>query len=320
MDSYARALLSLSVFGLGCSALPSVDEDGARAVTVDEGASTQCILHTEAELATLVASDHGVALAVRAGDGVVITRLRGRGCELDPDGSAPVAAARLHDMDDAGNLYVAPTEAAAPGVLGTASEGHDAENTVARVSPSGVVSTVVHAGRGIWWFGVSPDAALVSITACGPTGLFSLSEDGLTPWADAPAGWDYAPSVLTSDALWSVDAGACVDGAASCSSPLVRTSAKGSAPVESVSVDFGAGPEPGRLVRCGDSVCSVHRSGFAQRDASGAVALRVTRAELGLEAAEELRGLASTSDGFYALTEGPSGTRVRFVSADDLAE
>ncbi|MBL8944085.1 MAG: hypothetical protein JNK45_13095, partial [Myxococcales bacterium] len=184
------------------------DDADADDDTDDASASeprSRCVVTTPGEVVAIAASDAGVAIAVVEGtDGdepLVIHRAHGADCALAWD-DAPLAAAAVLDFDDDGDVYLFPAETRDADVLSTLLPEFFAglDSTIARVDTDDAIAEVVSAGRGIWSFGVSPSGDALWMTACGPTGIFTLDDDELTPTMPPPSTlWQQQPSVLTDD-------------------------------------------------------------------------------------------------------------------------
>ena len=289
---------------------------GARAPTT----ARACEVEASGGVSAIRASEHGVAFAAASEDGLRVWRLRGSGCALSPDGTQPVAASALLDLDDEGNLYVFPAPSSDAGVLSTWLEDGGEGGVVERVDGSGHVAPVVHAGRGIWAFGVAPAGDTFWVSACGTTGIFSGEEPELEPALAPPDTlWGSMPSVLT-DAytFWSVGYGTSCPAEAtspSCGFALTRTTPEGSEELGATQMDFGDGHEQAVLARCGARVCGVFPGAVVLWDADGDLTQTVSLDDLGAEPGERILEASGNREGLYFLLEGPSGTRVMYLAA-----
>lgn len=269
--------------------------------------------------AAVVATETGVALAFATGPdaGLRVQRMRGEGCALSPEGDA-VAAGELLDADDLGNLYVFPSRSDAPEVVDTMLPGEYPGSMVARVDAHGNVMKLLPAGRGIWGFGVSPRGDALWVSACGPTGIFSIEGDTVTPsltppntlWEDGgvltDAGTLFSAGYATLDESGSGDA---ARGFA-----LVRTTGAGSTEIGSTLADFGAGEERATLSRCGAGVCGLFSDAVRIWDRDGAVVDTLHRATLGAADDEALVMASGNTSGVYVLLQSEASTRVVFVA------
>ena len=252
---------------------------------------------------------------------VHIQRARGVGCELSPDGTAPVSARRLRDVDDLGNLFVAPAEVSEPGFTSTALPDEAYGDTVAKVDTAGRVSAVLSAGRGIWDFGVSAAGGSLWVTACGPTGIFALGSDvpsQLTVALEPPDTlWEQMPSALTADhTFWSVGVRTTVSNeplTPASGYALVRTTPEGSRDVGTTLVDFGKGFEQATLARCGSRVCGLFAGAVIVWGSEGEVLDTITASDLGALPSEHIAQVSGNQHGLYFTLSGAAGARVLFV-------
>ncbi len=306
------------------------DDADADDDTDDASASeprSRCVVTTPGEVVAIAASDAGVAIAVVEGtDGdepLVIHRAHGADCALAWD-DAPLAAAALLDFDDDGDVYLFPAETRDADVLSTLLPEFFAglDSTIARVDTDDAIAEVVSAGRGIWSFGVSPSGDALWMTACGPTGIFTLDDDELTPTMPPPSTlWQQQPSVLTDDeTFWSIGTGTCGTAPSSpaCGFALVRTTATGSTEVGPTILDVGAGLEAARLARCGASVCGVLSRAIVRWDDDGHIERTISASDLGARTAERVLQVAGNHHGVYALLGDDAGTRVLFVPDEPI--
>lgn len=307
------ALLSCGVLTL-LTACGSAPADG----TGTTPSEAVCEVEGSAGVLAIRASEHGLALARASGDGQRVERLRGTACALAPDGTLPVAAGALLDLDDEGALYVFPAPATEPGVVSTWLEDGGADGVVERVDTSDQVAPVVHAGRGIWAFGVAPAGDTFWVSACGTTGIFSGHEPALTPALAPPETlWDSLPSVLTgTHTFWSVGYRTCSPpepASPSCGYALTRTTPEGSAELDTTLVDFGAGYEQALLRRCGDRVCGLFPGAVVLWDEDGERALTLLLRELDPDPGARLLEVTGNREGLYLLLESQGETRVLHV-------
>lgn len=278
-----------------------------------------CVLPEAGTPVGLVASEAGLVVAWTSDTGpdLRVQRMSGRGCALAPEGRA-VAATELLDADDLGRLYVFPAEATEPGVLSTMLPQEYPGSMVARVDASGRVLKLLPAGRGIWGFGVSPGGDALWVTACGPTGIFAVSDEVGADVLPPPATSWQDGSVLTGpETLFSIGYQTCAWDAPlseDCGLALVRTTPAGSTELGTTVADFGAGPERATLARCGDRVCGVYSAGLRIWDESGAVVDTLDRATLGLSADEHVVMASGNGAGVYVLAQGDRSSRVSFVA------
>jgi hypothetical protein len=252
---------------------------------------------------------------------VHIERFSGVGCELSPDGTAPVAAAWLMDVDDLGNLFVSPAETREPGFTSTVLPDKPFGDTVARVDTAGRVSEVLTAGRGLWDFGVSPAGGSLWVTACGPTGIFAFSSDEpsqFTVALESPETlWEQMPSVLTDDhTFWSVGVRTSVSNepiTPASGYALVRTTPEGSRDLGTTLVDFGKGFEKATLTRCGSRVCGLFSGAVIVWGSEGEVLDTLTASDLGALPSEHIARVSGNEHGLYFSLSGTDGRRVLFV-------
>jgi hypothetical protein len=306
------ALPLLGACGASAPALPTATEEGP------PQAGLACEVEASEGVTAIRASEHGVAFAAASDDGLRVWRLQGSGCALSPDGTQPVAASALLDLDDAGNLYVFPAPSAEAGVVSTWLEDGGADGVVERVDTSGHVAPVVHAGRGIWAFGVAPAGDSFWVSACGTTGIFTGHEPDLTPALTPPDTlWGSMPSVLTeAHTLWSVGYRTCSPpetASPSCGFALTRTTPEGSEEVGTTQMDFGAGYQQAVLARCGARVCGVFPGAVVLWDAGGELTRTVLLGDLGAEPGAQILQATGNREGLYLLLEGPSGKRVMYL-------
>ncbi len=314
--------LSLCAGALALAALLAACGGGSADTSTGLGEGSQpsvvCDLDTPAGVTALVASEHGLAIAIGSDEQQRVQRLAGRGgCALTNDGS-PVAAGELLDMDDAGNLYVFPAAAGAPDEVSTWLEDGGADSVVERVDRHGKVSPMVHAGRGIWAFQMAPEGGTFLVTACGPTGIFSGQEPNFTTVLTPPDTlWNALPSALTdARTLWSVGYLTCSPTTATdptCGYALTRTTPEGSEELGTTLVDFGEGYEQGALRRCGRSVCGLFPSGVVRWDEHGAPERRFVATDLGAVPGGQILGVTGNSGGLYFLVQDAEEKRVVYV-------
>jgi hypothetical protein len=325
-DQALKTLLGVmaSCLSVGCGApagpldAPADEPKGTAEV------APACVVPAPEGVSALVAHRDGVVFAVpsptRRDPGLVVRRWRGAGCDLAADGSAPVAAGSLLDADDLGNLYVFPAEAHARGVISTMLPDEYPESMVAKVDAAGNVSKLLAAGRGIWDFGVSPEGGALWVTACGPTGIFSMTDDGVEQAAMTPPEtlWQQMPSALTTDrTFWSVGVRTCVPPEAvtpACGFALVRSTPEGSREVGTTVVDLGAGFERATLARCGADVCGVFASAVIVWDDEGKALRTIRVSDLDAAPSERIAQVTGNQHGVYLLLRGDAGARVVFVA------
>lgn len=327
----ARLALSASLLHLVACGAPLRDEPlGVAANLVEDHSDivSVCDVAAPPHSQAVIAWAGG---AVFVGDGANGTRrahrTRGAGCALEPVGR-PVAATAVLDVDGAGALHVLPATAAADeGALATRGEdvgwNHD---VVIRVGGDDGLSEIVEAGRGIWGYGVAPSGETMWVTACGPTGIFTVASAGREVALSSPSTlWQQHPSVLTDDGtFWSVGGRTCNPGEpldASCGHALVRTTAAGSDDVGATLLDVGgADLQQGVLSRCGDGVCVTGSEVVVVHDAAGAVRATITAATLGATDDEIIQSASGTADGVYVVLASsgrrcsPGTTRVVFAA------
>jgi hypothetical protein len=252
---------------------------------------------------------------------VHIERFRGVGCELSPDGTAPVAAAGLRDVDDLGNLFVDPADVSEPGFASTVLPDRPFGDTVAKVDTAGRASLVLSAARGLWDFGVSPAGGSLWVTACGPTGIFAFSSDVPSQFKVAleppDTLWGQMPSALTDDhTFWSVGYRTCTPSeniTPACGFALVRTTPEGSRDVGTTLVDLGQGFEETTLARCGSRVCGLLPGAVIVWGSEGEVLDTLTASDLGATSSEHIAQVSGNEHGLYVSLNGPAGARVLFV-------
>ena len=286
----------------------------------DRAARVQaCALSGSGTLVDLVASEAGLAGAWAGAPGgdVRIQRLRGEGCALEPVGR-PLAAAALLDADDLGRVYVFPAESTEPGVLSTMLPDEYRGSMVARVDAAGQVIKLLPAGRGIWGFGVSPRGDALWVSACGPTGIYSVAGETVDASLAPPATLWQEGSVLTGpETLFSVGYQTCAWDAPlseGCGLALVRTTAAGSTEVGSAVADLGAGAERATLSRCGAGrVCGLLSEGIRIWDELGAVVATFDRAALALSPDEHPAAATGNASGVYVMAQSEASSRVVFV-------
>lgn len=233
-------LLALLLVGCGLPPATSIESPASK-VAVAQSRLQGCDVEVFRLPNAIAASPQGVAFGFTNRVGDVVQRFVGVGCDLQEDLSRGVAGT-LIDVDDHEQLYVWPREASNEGVLPTKLDS-DFGDLIVRETRNGDLTTVASAGRGIWTFGISPAGNTLWVTACGPTGVFTVG-DLQTPLLEPGERfqWQVQPSVLTDDATfwW-------VNGAKN----LVRTGPGGD--TELGSVIFGN--EEATLARCGSKVC-----------------------------------------------------------------
>ena len=313
--------LPLSCFvvgGVGCAVDGAAADHRAAVVAAQPAASEACTVDLPAHVIAVRANDDGVVYSVgTGGDGVVIHRAVGIGCELQ-ETTDRIAARELLDLDNRGNLYVFPapgTRTASPTMLPDTPFG----DVVTRVAVDGSLVNVVSAGRGIWDFSVAPDGDALWMTACGPTGVFDLADDGTMTVAKMPLPeslWAQMPSVLTdADTFWSVGfrTGDGCDDEMGCGYALVRADAAGVVDVGSTVMDLGEGDEHATLLRCGRHVCGVTGSAVVEWDDSGAIATTVVASSIAGRG-ETIVGVTGNRHGLYIQLVGDEGTRIMFVA------
>jgi hypothetical protein len=283
-----------------------------------------CEVATPAGLSSIAASERGLAFAVQPAEGseLIVQRSHGAGCDLSTEGESKFAAGGLLDTDDLGNLYIWPAKSTHTGVRSTMLRDtfESLGSTLMKVDLSGHVSELVYAGRGIWDFGVSPGGDAIWVTACGPTGIFSVAPSGLTLSLPPPDSlWQQMPSVLTSaSTFWSVGVRTCfppADVTPSCGFALVRTTPDGSENVGTTLIDFGAGFEQATLVRCGSRVCGVFTSAVVIWDAEGRVVRTITSDDVSALDSEHIAQVTGNDRGVYLLLRSDTGSRVVFVAS-----
>lgn len=284
-----------------------------------------CVVPTPTGFVSLVATRSGVVFATTSTSHpeplVRVERFRGAGCELSLDNTAPVAAKSLLDADDLGNLFVSPAEASEPGLVSTMLPGEHVGDVVVKVDTAGHVSKLLSAARGLWDFGVSPAGGSLWVTACGPTGIFTMSSDlssELTPALAPPETlWEQMPSVLTDDhTFWSVGVrtGAWDETITPASGyALVRTTPEGSRDVGTTLVDLGKGFEQATLTRCGNHVCGLFPGAVIVWGNEGTVLDTLTASDLDASPTEHIAGVSGNEHGLYISLSGTTGARVFFV-------
>jgi hypothetical protein len=317
---------SLSFFLVAFSSFGCVSQDvDAMKDGLAAASSQACVVAAPSNVSSLVATEHGVVFAVPTAEmnapSFLLQRTLGKGCNLSADGQKPIAAAALLDADDKGNVYVFPAQSNDPGVVITMlPEFFEAwASTAAKVDTANNISEVVYAGRGIWSFGVTQEGTSLWVTACGPTGIFSITESGLKASLTPPDSlWEQMPSVLTDDqTFWSVGVRTCGVGGTmtpDCGFALVRTTNDGSKDIGTTLIDVGNGFEQTTLARCGDFVCGVLDSAVVVWDAEGKVSHTIKLGDVGALPTERIVMASGNRDGVYLLLRGDVGTRVVFVS------
>lgn len=326
ITAVARNLVAVTTLAAssGCSVVESpADADALTAPAT--GALAACVVAAPEGVVALRATSRGLVLATAAGDGATlrVQRTRGTACALEQVG-APIAAGvpgnadTLLDADDADNVYLFPAEAADEGVISTMLPDEYPGSMLARVDAEGRVEKLLAAGRGIWDFGVSPAGDAVWQSACGPSGLFTITEDGAIPSMTPPDTlWEQSSAVLTDAAtFWSVGVRTCdptEDLSLDCGFALVRATPGGSEEVGSTLADHGDGVERATLTRCGAGVCGVFARAVTIWDATGSVERTITLADAGALASERIAIASGNRSGVYLLLEGDAGTRVVFV-------
>jgi hypothetical protein len=272
------------------------------------------------KILTMVATSAGLVVGLASPDpgGLTVWRWAGEGCALAPDGKAPVALAELSDADDQGTIYGSPRFTAEPGVLTTLQPEESVLDTRVRVDVEGKVSTVVSGGRGIWGFGVSPGGGTLWVTACGPTGIFSMKGEQLEIALPAPDTlWEQMPSALTGDQIfWSVGVRTCSPYQATtpaCGYALVRTDPAGSREVGATLIDLGAGFEQAQLARCGARVCGLLSRAVIVWNDDGSVRRTLAAADFGGRPSEQIARVSGNQSGVYLQLHDGIGSRVVFV-------
>lgn len=312
---FCAGSVALALALAACGGSPMQDAAGAGEASQ---ASEPCDVDAPAGVVAMQASEHGLALAVTSESGLRVQRMEGAACDLTADGTKPVAAGTLLDFDNAGNLYVFPAAAGAPDEVSTWLEDGGADSVVEKVDLNGKVSPMVHAGRGIWAFGMAPEGPTFLVTACGPTGIFSGQEPDFSTVLTPPDTlWNGMPSVLTdAHTLWSVGYLTCSPtepASPDCGYALTRTTPEGSEELGPTLMDFGKGYEQGALARCGTRVCGLFASGVVQWNAQGALERTLAPADLGAEPGARILQVAGNAKGLYLLLEGKAGNRVVYV-------
>ncbi len=308
-------------FSLGCASqdVEAIDDHLGAALF------QSCVVAAPSNVSSLVASERGVvfatAMAGMENPTFLLQRTVGIGCDLSAVGQMPIAAASLLDVDDAGNVYVFPARTQDPALLSTMLpdffEGR--ASTAAKVDLANNISEVVYAGRGIWNFGVSPKGTSLWVTACGPTGIFSVTESGLVETlTPSDSLWQQMPSVLADDrTFWSVGVGTChgTQGITpDCGFALVRTTNNGSENVGTTLVDVGKAFEQTTLSRCGALVCGVLDSAVVLWDADGQVMRTITLGDVSALPTELIAMASGNQYGVYLLLRSDAGSRVVFVA------
>lgn len=287
-----------------------------------------CAVPAPAGAGALVAHQGGVVFVVESqgvdGPGLRAERWAGEGCDLQADGSAPLAVGALFDADDGGNLYVFPAEAHDPGVASTMPPGEEpfgfGESLVAKVDAAGHSTKLVYAGRGIWSFGASPQGGSFWVTACGPTGIYSMNEGKLAPAIAPPSTlWEQSGGVLTDDhTFWSVGVRTCTwpdPVTPGCGFALVRSTPEGDKEVGTTVLDLGAGFEQAALARCGGRVCGVLPGGVVVWGSEGQVLQIIRPADVAAAPSERIAQVSGNQHGLYLLLRGEAGARVVFLAA-----
>lgn len=294
LSSSAVLVALVALVLAGCGAQPTKDADFSRVSS--EGALSTCTLDLPTDVTTVFAWNDGIVFA----RGELVQRMHGAGCALAPSG-APVAAEQLLDVDDHGALYVFPAEATTPGAVSTMLEGEYRGSMVARVAHDGGVTKLMSAGRGIWGFGVAPLGDALWQDACGPSGVFDVTPEGVSE------------STFQPSALWGVLTDARTFWSVARSNELVRTTADGSVELGATMVDFGDGLEQGGITRCGANVCGVFASAVLEWDDEGAVVRTLTRDDVGAAADEQIASVTANRHGLYVTLRDEHGVRVVFV-------
>jgi len=279
---------------LAVVALTACGPEASVAARSIEEPLTQCEVTVPVGVTGLLAMPEGLAFI--RGDEVL--RSRGHGCALEV--SAPVELGPLQAVDDRGRLYVMATEE-----VRLAHFPESFGDTVARIDPSGAVTPIVSAGRGIWTFSVSPGGETVAVTACGPEGVLSVpSLEPVLPALER----DVAHVVLTGPSTaWSFSMGQCERGFCE-DRQLVRSTPEGSTNVASV----GSGTFSIRLARCGDGVCVYDHANVTVFSSDGRLVQQLTLSELGAGPQATLEAVSANALGLY-LTVVDTGRRVTFV-------
>lgn len=294
-------------------------------VTSEARPPAPCAVPTPTDFVSLMATSSGAVFVTTSASQpeslVHIERFRGVGCELSPDGSAPVAAAGLRDVDDLGNLFVAPAETSEPDFVSTVLPDAPFGDTVAKVDTAGRVSWVLSAARGLWDFGVSPAGGSLWVTACGPTGIFAFSSDVPSQFTTAleppETLWEQMPSALTDDhTFWSVGVRTSVSNepiTPASGFALVRTTPDGSRDLGTTLVDFGNGFEQATLTRCGSHVCGLFPGAVIVWGSEGDVLDTITASDLDASPSEHIAQVSGNEHGLYVSLSGAAGARVLFV-------
>lgn len=333
MSSYLSSRLlvvaAVGLLPLGCASVETTDVEPDDEVVAPEATGADealriCEVPAPPGVISAIPDARGVVLAhLPAGtDGstVLVEHATGRGCDLALDQALPVATSGLSDVDLEGNLYVYPSsEEHVAGAVSTWMPDAIPSGMIVKVDRARNVTEIVEAGRGIWSFGIAPEGGTLWVTACGPTGIFAITPDGLEEAMVAPPTlWQQFPAVLAdATTFWSVGVRNCGYGAPddpSCAYALVRSTPEGSHDVGTTLVDFGAGYEQASLARCGGRACGIFESGVVVWNEEGAVAERLTLTDLGARPGEQITGLSGTADGLYVVLRAETASRVVFAS------
>lgn len=284
--------------------------------------SRVCEVDAPGNVQSIAASKVGLAYAVSSPtpENLIVHRAVGTGCTLTTEGQPAIAAARLYDADDLGRVYVSPAESSDPAVLSSKlPDTFDTlDSTVMRVEPNGQLTRLAYSGRGIWSFGVSPDGQGVWMTACGPTGVFSVTDEGLVPSLDPPNTlWAQSPNVLTdATTFWSVGLHTCTPPSPltpSCGAALVRATQDETLELNTTLRGTDTGYEEAQLAKCGSRVCGVFSKTIVLWDSDGHETQTITSTDLSMRATETLEQVSGTERGVYALVRGELVSRIVFV-------
>jgi len=293
-----------------------------------------CAVDVPATVEDLRASAWGLAYVTvpRAG-GVVVHRLEGSGCALQ-ETSDPVAARGLLDFDDGGSLYVLDGASTSRGALSSEVPGQT--RGANRVDLAANVDPVIPEGRGIWGFSVDPSGEELWVSACGPTGFYSVANGASdASFALPDTLWAQRESVLTArDTFWSVGYRTCDPAeplTEACGYALMRTT-RGSVAqadmrgqvaqpettiaVGSTVINFGSGAEPLTLARCGEAPCGFSPNGVVVWNRAGNTVWKLDRAALGAHDDELIETASGSQTTVYVLLRSAHGTRVLAATLD----